>query len=133
VNLPRSLQQIADTKIHPSVESEQQPAAPSHVPAGAGSAEFTVDKAPASNKILVHSTSHAVEPLHPAALPVPVPPVVVGSPVKQEQSRISIGSLEVLVNNHPPVAPASPPTSISLLNEKANLERRYLDRFRLRH
>ena|SRR2546426_4646930 len=159
VHLPKTLRPIADTRFQPSVESEQQPGAPSHAPVGAGSTGFTVDKEPipvvqssagsevkvpvtfaagkspvrGSKKILVHSTSHSAEPLPPAALPVPVPPVVVGSPVKQGQSRISIGSLEVMVNNHPPAAPTRPPASPSLLNEKANLERRYLDRFRLRH
>lgn len=173
VHLPKTLRPIADTRLQPSVEREHQPGAASHVPAGAGSTEFTVDKEPipvvqssadsrvkesvgfaagkvhvrpkesvtvaartssvrGSNKILVHSTSHNAEPLPPAALPVHVPPVV-GSPVKQEQSRVSIGQLEVVVNNRPPVAHARPTASTSLLNEKANLERRYLDRFRLRH
>ena len=158
VHLPKTLRPIADTRLQPSVESEQQPGAASHVPAGSGSREFRVDKEPiqvvqssadsevkepvssaagrspvwGSNKILVHSTPHKAEPVPPAALPVHVPPVV-GSPVKQEQSRVSIGQLEVVVNNHPPVAHARPTGSTSLLNEKANLERRYLDRFRLRH
>jgi hypothetical protein len=89
-----------------------------------------VDEGP--NKVPAHSTSHRAEPLPPAALPVHVPPTVVGSSARQEPSRISIGSLEVVVNNHPPVAPARPPASTPLQNEKANLERRYLDRFRLR-
>jgi hypothetical protein len=159
VHLPKTLRPIADTRFQPSVESERRPGAPSHVPAGAGSTEFTVDKeripvvqssadsevkesvrfaarrsaVGESNKILVPSTTYSAEPLPPAASPVRVPPLVVGSPGKQEQSRISIGSLEVMVNNHPPVAPASRTASTPLLNEKAHLERRYVDRFRLRH
>jgi hypothetical protein len=155
VYLPKTLRPIADTRFQPSVASEQHPVAPSHAPARAGSTEFTVDKDPipivqssadlevkesaagrqlarGSNKIPVPSTSHSPEPLPPSALPVPVPPMVIGGPVKPEQSRISIGSLEVMVENHLPVAPARPPASTSLRNEKANLERHYLDRFRLR-
>lgn len=136
----------------------EQPLAALHLPAGSGSTEFTVDKEPipvvqsssdseieesatfasggsrvlGANGIEVRSTSHSAYPSPPPALRVPVPPVVVGSPVKEEQSRISIGSLEVMVNNHPSVAPARPPASTSVLNERASLERRYLDRFWLR-
>lgn len=71
------------------------------------------------------------EPSPPSALPVHVPPVA-GSTPRQEQSRITIGSLEVLVNNHPRVTPARPAPAPSR-TESLNLEKRYLDRFRLRH
>ncbi len=71
------------------------------------------------------------EPSPPSALPVHVPPVS-GSTPRQEQSRITIGSLEVLVNNHPRVTPARPAPAPSR-TESLNLEKRYLDRFRLRH
>jgi hypothetical protein len=64
-------------------------------------------------------------------VPVHVPPVA-GSTPRQEQSRITIGSLEVLVNNHPRVTPARPAPAPSR-TESLNLEKRYLDRFRLRH
>ncbi len=74
---------------------------------------------------------HSAEPSPPPALPVHLPPVV-NNAARQDQSRISIGSLEVLVNNHPrvnTVRPATPPSR----TERLNLEKRYLDRFRLRH
>src|SRR5215217_3635331 len=76
---------------------------------------------------------HREEPVPPPALPVQLPPVVVGSAARQEQSRISIGSLEVMVNNQPPVTPPSQPAATASRSEKLNLEKRYLDRFRLRH
>lgn len=71
------------------------------------------------------------EPAPPPALPVQVPPVA-GNSARQEQSRISIGSLEVLVNNHPRVTTVRPAATPSR-TERLNLEKRYLDRFRLRH
>jgi len=71
------------------------------------------------------------EPSPPSPLPVHVPPVA-GSTARQEQSRITIGSLEVLVNNHPKVTSARPAPILSR-TEGLNLEKRYLDRFRLRH
>ena len=73
----------------------------------------------------------SAEPSPPTALPVHVPPVVNNS-ARPEQSRISIGSLEVLVNNHPRVTTVRPAAQPSR-TERLNLERRYLDRFRLRH
>jgi hypothetical protein len=75
--------------------------------------------------------AHAAEPSPPPAPPVHLPPVA-GNATRQEQSRVSIGSLEVLVNNHPRV-PAARPAPASSRNERLNLEKRYLDRFRLRH
>lgn len=74
--------------------------------------------------------SHRVEPSPPPAMPVHLP-AVAGSTARQEPSRISIGSLEVLVNNPrvTPVRPAAAPAR----SEQFNLEKRYLDRFRLRH
>ncbi len=84
-----------------------------------------VDRVDGPNRLTV------AEPSPPAALPVQVPPVA-GSATRQEQSRITIGSLEVLVNNHPKVTPSrSAPTPSR--TERLNLEKRYLDRFRLRH
>jgi hypothetical protein len=74
---------------------------------------------------------HSTEPSPPPALPVQLPPAVNNS-ARQEQSRISIGSLEVLVNNHPRV-PTVRPASVPSRSERLNLEKRYLDRFRLRH
>ena len=73
------------------------------------------------------------EPVPAAALPVQLPsPVAAGSQRRQEQSRVHIGSLEVTVNNHPPAIPARTARPISLQNDQTNLERRYLDRFRLK-
>lgn len=77
------------------------------------------------------SRQTVAEPSPPPALPVQVPPAA-GSTTRQEQARITIGSLEVLVNNHPKVAPARPAPPPSQ-TEGLNLEKRYLDRFRLRH
>jgi hypothetical protein len=71
------------------------------------------------------------EPSPPPVSPVHVSPVI-SSATKQEQSRITIGSLEVLVNNHPRVTP-SRPTPTPSRTERLSLEKRYLDRFRLRH
>jgi len=73
---------------------------------------------------------YSAEPSPPPALPVHLPPAA-GNAARQEQSRVHIGSLEVLVNNHPQVTtvrPAPPPSQ----TESLNLEKRYLDRFRLR-
>ena len=71
------------------------------------------------------------EPSPLPAPPVHVPPITGNTP-RQEQSRITIGSLEVLVNNHPKITPARPAPAPSR-TESLNLEKRYLDRFRLRH
>ena len=73
----------------------------------------------------------STEPSPPAALPVHLPPVAANT-TRQEQSRINIGSLEVLVNNHPRVTTVRPAAAPSR-TERLNLEKRYLDRFRLRH
>ena len=73
---------------------------------------------------------HTAEPSPPPATPVHLPPAT--STTRQEQSRISIGSLEVLVNNHPRV-PTPRPAPAPSRSERLNLEKRYLDRFRLRH
>ena len=72
------------------------------------------------------------EPSPPPASPVHLPPVT-GATSRQEQSRISIGSLEVLVNNHPRPTPVRPAAAAPSRSESLNLEKRYLDRFRLRH
>jgi len=72
------------------------------------------------------------EPSPPLAAPIRVPPVTSNNTARQDQSRISIGSLEVLVNNHPKVTTARPAPAPSR-SESLNLEKRYLDRFRLRH
>ena len=82
-------------------------------------------KEPARTKVQL------AEPSPPSALPVHLPPVA-GNITRQEQSRISIGSLEVLVNNHPQVTKTRP-AAASSRSESLNLEKRYLDRFRLRH
>ncbi len=74
---------------------------------------------------------HSAEPSPPPAVPVQLPPVV-NNAAREDQSRISIGSLEVLVNNHPRVTTVRPATTPSR-SERLNLEKRYLDRFRLRH
>jgi hypothetical protein len=74
---------------------------------------------------------HAAEPSPPPAPPVHLPPVT-SNATRQEQSRVSIGSLEVLVNNQPRVPTARPAPAPSR-SERLNLEKRYLDRFRLRH
>ena len=74
---------------------------------------------------------HSTEPSPPPAVPVQLPPVV-NNAARQDQSRISIGSLEVLVNNHPRLTTVRPAPAPSR-GERLNLEKRYLDRFRLRH
>jgi hypothetical protein len=85
---------------------------------------------------LIEATAQSVsqrdEPVPAAVLAVNLPPVATGNPLKQEESRITIGSLEVTVNNRPPVTPVRTAASAPLLNDKGSLERRYLDRFRLR-
>jgi hypothetical protein len=83
------------------------------------------------NKII--STTSAIEPLTVAAEPRQAPAVVVGGGIasRPEPSRISIGQFEVLVNNQPPTAPAKPPAAAPVQSSN-HLERRYLDRFRLR-
>ena len=74
---------------------------------------------------------YSAEPSPPPALPVHVPPAA-GNATRQEPSRVHIGSLEVLVNNHPQITPVRPAPAPSR-TEGLNLEKRYLDRFRLRH
>jgi hypothetical protein len=64
-------------------------------------------------------------------MPVHLPPAP-SNATRQDQSRVHIGSLEVLVNNHPQIAPVRPAAAPSR-TESLNLEKRYLDRFRLRH
>ena len=74
---------------------------------------------------------YSAEPSPPTALPVHLPPAA-GNTTRQDQSRVHIGSLEVLVNNHPQITPVRPAPAPSR-TERLNLEKRYLDRFRLRH
>ncbi len=74
---------------------------------------------------------YSAEPSPPPAMPVHLPPIAANA-ARQEQSRISIGSLEVLVNNHPRI-PTVRPAAAPSRTERLNLEKRYLDRFRLRH
>ena len=62
----------------------------------------------------------------------PQTPPAAGNTTRQDQSRVHIGSLEVLVNNHPQITPVRPAPAPSR-TERLNLEKRYLDRFRLRH
>jgi len=76
------------------------------------------------------SRVQAAEPSPPPATPVHLPQAI--GTIRQEQPRISIGSLEVLVNNHPRI-PTTRPAPAPSRSEKLNLEKRYLDRFRLRH
>jgi hypothetical protein len=73
-----------------------------------------------------------VEPAPPPGMPVHLPAVASNNITRPEQSQISIGSLEVLVNNHPKVTPSRPAPAPSR-TERLNLEKHYLDRFRLRH
>jgi hypothetical protein len=65
-------------------------------------------------------------------MPVHLPAVASNNITRPEQSQISIGSLEVLVNNHPKVTTSRPAPAPSR-TERLNLEKHYLDRFRLRH
>jgi hypothetical protein len=74
---------------------------------------------------------YSTEPSPPPAMPVHLPPAT-GNATRQDQSRVHIGSLEVLVNNHPQITPVRPAPAPSR-TESLNLEKRYLDRFRLRH
>ena len=76
--------------------------------------------------------SYSTEPSPPPATPVHLPPPATSNATRQDQSRVHIGSLEVLVNNHPPITPARRAPAPSR-TESLNLEKRYLDRFRLRH
>ena len=74
---------------------------------------------------------YSTEPSPPPAMPVHLPPAT-SNATRQDQSRVHIGSLEVLVNNHPPINPLRRAPAPSR-TESLNLEKRYLDRFRLRH
>lgn len=92
-----------------------------------------IDRNERSIQVPAQHVSARNEPVPAAALPVQLPsPVAAGSQRRQEQSRVHIGSLEVTVNNHPPAIPARTARPTSLQNDQMNLERRYLDRFRLK-
>jgi hypothetical protein len=76
----------------------------------------------------------------PALLPLPAmspaepavaAPQVVGPPPRKE-ARISIGRLDVQVNNHPPAPPPVRPAAPMTNPAPDALERHYLDRFRLK-
>lgn len=82
-------------------------------------------------RISKHDATPAGEPL-PIAVPKQTPAVVVGSASRPEPSRITIGQFEVSVNNHAVAEPVRPRAAAPMQSNKANLEQRYLDRFRLR-
>lgn len=114
----------------PVADRKEEYQAPRPVTAEAARSETTpiprVDRADGPPRLSVQ----AAEPSPPSATPVHLPPAI--STTRQEQSRIHIGSLEVLVNNHPRIPTARPAPAPSR-TERLNLEKRYLDRFRLRH
>lgn len=71
----------------------------------------------------------SVDPRQPvSAIRLPSPAAENRAP----QSRVSIGHLEVTVNNRPVVEPKRTATSQPVRETTEHLERRYLDRFRLR-
>jgi hypothetical protein len=67
--------------------------------------------------------------------PVPPRPVPsVGPPTSPmgRQSRITIGRIDVQVNNHPPALPSSPPPPMTYAFPSHSLETRFLNRFPMR-
>jgi hypothetical protein len=117
--------------VKPTVkDGAVQPVAPEPAPSAPDERFIQVPEQPAQS---VQPVAQRAEPVPAAALPVQLPPPAIsGSQRKQEQSRVHIGSLEVTVNNHPPVTPARTARPTSLQTDHVNLERRYLDRFRLK-
>jgi len=106
-------------------EFEMKPATPEPRPAAFREPEVT------AKRTSTPPGTRSDGPL-PVAMPKQTPAVVVGSASRPEPSRISIGEFEVIVNNHPVVQPVRPPAAAPRQSNNANLERRYLDRFRLR-
>lgn len=86
--------------------------------------------APGRDRPAGQSTPQA-EPRQPA-LAMPLPPLRVAGANRKPEPRLSIGRLEVMVNNHPAAEPVQQRGSPPSRSAAANLERRYLDRFRLR-
>jgi len=81
-------------------------------------------------KKVVFSATPQAEPQ--PALATQLPPVPVAGANRKAEPRLSIGHLEVMVNNHPAADPVQQRGSPPPRSAAANLERRYLDRFRLR-
>lgn len=80
----------------------------------------------------VTAAAHDALPPQPAPL-VRLPPSLSDATAQRQPPRITVGRLEVLVNNHPPAAAAAhPPTPRPTSRGTEPFERRYLDRFRLR-
>jgi len=113
------------------VQSKAPVAGPSQAPAPINTEATAPDVAPIPRVDAPLKPAYNAEPSPPRASPVHVPPAA-GNTTRQEPSRVHIGSLEVLVNNHPQVARTRPAPAPSR-TESLNLEKRYLDRFRLRH
>jgi len=89
------------------------------------------DREVTPTRIPTPTRTHGDEHL-PIAVPRQPPAVVVGGGSRPEPSRISIGQFEVLVNNHPVLETVRPPAAPPMQSNSINLEKRYLDRFRLR-
>jgi hypothetical protein len=77
------------------------------------------------------AAAHIALPPQPAPI-VRLPPALSDASAQRQMPRITVGRLEVLVNNHPPASAASPPAPRPPSNGTEPFERRYLDRFRLR-
>jgi hypothetical protein len=141
---------------------EPVPEAPrvAHAVSATAAAQPRLDAAAASQPIRAESKNHAPDPAPikqppaalegitnpgertptPALLPLPAmlpaepavaAPQVVGPPPRKE-ARISIGRLDVQVNNHPPAPPPVRPAAPVTHPAPDTLERHYLDRFRLK-
>lgn len=142
---PEPLVHATDSNINkPKEQAEAEPGTTGPTPRVSASVEEYKAPIPARAEPALSDTTpiprvdrvdgpakQSAEPSPPPALPVHVPPVVNNS-ARQEQSRVHIGSLEVLVNNHPRVTTVRPAAAPSR-TERLSLEKRYLDRFRLRH
>src|ERR1041384_1434918 len=129
----------------PVINSEKRESAAPSTPARPKPPVANPDQAPVPRPVHTEATlpstasiprvdappRYTAQPSPPPALPVHLPPAA-SNATRQEQSRIHIGSLEVLVNNHPQITPVRPAPAPSR-TESLNLEKRYLDRFRLRH
>ena len=125
---------VHSTNTDVATESADMPARPKPPVADPTRAPRAAEATPPSTAPIPRVDApprYSTEPSPPPAMPVHLPPAT-SNATRQDQSRVHIGSLEVLVNNHPQITPVRRAPAPSR-TESLNLEKRYLDRFRLRH